>query len=37
VMLCDDILFGHFAMPADKFVNTREAVAMFTDENCSGD
>jgi hypothetical protein len=36
-MLCDDNIFGHFAMRADKFVNTREAVAMFTDENCSGD
>jgi hypothetical protein len=36
-MLCDDNIFGHFAMRADKFVNTREAVAMFTDENCTGD
>lgn len=37
VMLCDDILFDHFAMKADKFVKSRDAVAMFADENCTGD
>lgn len=36
-MICDDTLFGHFAMRAGKFVNSRDAVAMFTDENCSGE
>jgi len=37
VMLCDDTIFGHFAMRGGKFVNDRDTVAMFTDENCTGD
>jgi hypothetical protein len=37
VMLCDDTLFGHFAMKSGRLVNTRDAIAMFADENCTGD
>ena len=36
-MLCDDTAFGHFAMRGGKFAHDRDAVAMFTDENCTGD
>jgi hypothetical protein len=37
VMLCDDTLFGHFAMKGGRLVNTRDSTAMFVDENCTGD
>jgi hypothetical protein len=37
VLLCDDTLFGHFAMAAEKFGKARDDVALFVDENCTGD
>jgi hypothetical protein len=37
VLVCNDTLFGHFAMKAGKFASGRDDVAMFTDENCTGD
>lgn len=37
VMLCDDTMFNHFAVKANAFVNKRDAIALFTDENCTGD
>jgi hypothetical protein len=36
-LICNDTLFGHFAMKAGKFASGRDDVAMFTDENCTGD
>jgi hypothetical protein len=36
-LICNDILFGHFAIKAGKFASGRDDVAMFTDENCTGD
>ncbi len=37
VMLCDDNIFNHFAIKANAFINKRDAIALFTDENCTGD
>lgn len=37
VLLCDDTLFGRFAMAAEKFGKSRDDVALFADENCTGD
>ena len=37
VMLCDDNMFNHFAMAAGAVTAKRDEVALFTDENCSGD
>ena len=37
VMLCDDNMFNHFAMAAGAVTAKRDAIALFVDENCTGD
>ena len=37
VLLCDDTEFGHFAMAAEKFGRARDDIALFVDENCTGE
>jgi hypothetical protein len=35
VLLCDDDLVGHFALTSS-FADSRDAIAQFTDHNCTG-
>jgi hypothetical protein len=37
LLLCDDDLIGHFALKASGFSGSRDAIALFVDENCTGD